>query len=91
MGGRARWVRRSRSSRTMEDLAPPASLGPLRHGYVVRPPTPGAAEGPLRLHHLDELGIPDHQRAAPRVGHSTEGKPGTRKTRYGKSQKKWGR
>jgi excinuclease ABC subunit B len=28
----------------------------------------------------DELGIPDHQRAAPRVGHSTEGKPGTRKT-----------
>jgi excinuclease ABC subunit B len=34
----------------------------------------------------DELGIPDHQRAAPRVGHSTEGKPGTRKTRFGKQQ-----
>ena len=34
----------------------------------------------------DELGIPDHQRAAPRVGHSTEGKPGTRKTRWGKQQ-----
>jgi excinuclease ABC subunit B len=34
----------------------------------------------------DELGIPDQQRAAPRVGHSTEGKPGTRKTRYGKQQ-----
>lgn len=34
----------------------------------------------------DELGIPDQQRAAPRVGHSTEGKPGTRKTRFGKQQ-----
>ncbi|MFC7535951.1 excinuclease ABC subunit UvrB [Sphingomonas sp. GCM10030256] len=34
----------------------------------------------------DELGIPDHDRAAPRVGHSTEGKPGTRKTRFGKQQ-----
>jgi excinuclease ABC subunit B len=25
------------------------------------------------------------------VGRSNEGKPGTRKTRYGKSQKKWGK
>jgi len=32
----------------------------------------------------DDLGIPDPERAAPRVGHSTEGKPGTRKGRYGK-------
>ena len=32
----------------------------------------------------DDLGIPDPERVAPRVGHSTEGKPGTRKGRYGK-------
>ncbi len=34
----------------------------------------------------DELGLPDHQKRAPIVGHSNEGKPGTRKTRYGKQQ-----
>ncbi len=33
----------------------------------------------------DELGIPDFERVAPRPpGHSTEGKPGTRKGRFGK-------
>jgi excinuclease ABC subunit B len=33
----------------------------------------------------DDLGIPDPERVAPRaIGHSTEGKPGTRKGRYGK-------
>jgi excinuclease ABC subunit B len=32
----------------------------------------------------DDLGIPDPERVALRVGHSTEGKPGTRKGRYGK-------
>ncbi|HEV8406692.1 MAG TPA: UvrB/UvrC motif-containing protein, partial [Sphingomicrobium sp.] len=33
----------------------------------------------------DDLGIPDFERVAPRaVGHSNEGKPGTRKGRYGK-------
>jgi excinuclease ABC subunit B len=33
----------------------------------------------------DDLGIPHDQRAAPRpMGNSTEGKPGTRKTRFGK-------
>jgi excinuclease ABC subunit B len=35
----------------------------------------------------DELGIPDPDRVAPRIGHSTEGKPGTRKGRFGKSQR----
>jgi excinuclease ABC subunit B len=35
----------------------------------------------------DELGIPDPDRVAPRVGHSTEGKPGTRKGRFGKTQR----
>jgi excinuclease ABC subunit B len=36
----------------------------------------------------DDLGIPQADRAAPRpVGNSNEGKPGTRKTRWGKQQK----
>jgi excinuclease ABC subunit B len=35
----------------------------------------------------DELGIPDPDRVAPRIGHSTEGKPGTRKGRFGKQQR----
>ena len=36
----------------------------------------------------DDLGIPHDDRAAPRaLGHSTEGKPGTRKGRFGKSQR----
>jgi excinuclease ABC subunit B len=36
----------------------------------------------------DELGIPDPERVAPRsLGHSTEGKPGTRKGRFGKTQR----
>ena len=38
----------------------------------------------------DELGIPDPDRVAPRVGHSNEGKPGTRKMRFGKTQRRWG-
>jgi excinuclease ABC subunit B len=35
----------------------------------------------------DDLGIPHDQRAAPRVGHSNEGKPGTRKGRFGRQQR----
>jgi excinuclease ABC subunit B len=36
----------------------------------------------------DDLGIPHDQRAAPRpLGHSSEGKPGTRKGRFGKQQR----
>jgi excinuclease ABC subunit B len=36
----------------------------------------------------DDLGIPDFDRVAPRKpGHSTEGKPGTRKGRFGKQQR----
>ena len=46
----------------------------------------GRLRDEIRKLEEDELGIPDQQRAAPRVGHSTEGKPGTRKTRYGKQQ-----
>ena len=42
---------------------------------------------------FDELGMPKphEQSKAPRVGRSNEGKPGTRKMRYGKTQRKWGR
>ena len=32
----------------------------------------------------DDLGIPHPERVAPRIGHSSEGKPGTRKGRFGK-------
>jgi hypothetical protein len=36
----------------------------------------------------DDLGIPHDQRVAPRpLGHSSEGKPGTRKGRFGKQQR----
>jgi excinuclease ABC subunit B len=36
----------------------------------------------------DDLGIPDFERVAPRpLGHSTEGKPGTRKGRFGKQSR----
>jgi excinuclease ABC subunit B len=38
-----------------------------------------------------ELGLPEYQHKAPLVGRSNEGKPGTRKMRYGKTQRKWGR
>ncbi len=39
----------------------------------------------------EELGLPDSEKKAPRVGRANEGKPGTRKLRYGKTQRKWGR
>jgi excinuclease ABC subunit B len=36
----------------------------------------------------DDLGIPHDERVAPRpLGQSTEGKPGTRKGRFGKQQR----
>jgi len=39
----------------------------------------------------DELGIPDPDRVAPRpAGHATQGKPGTRRTGFGKTQRRWG-
>jgi excinuclease ABC subunit B len=46
----------------------------------------GRLRDEIRRLEADELGIPDHEKKAPIVGHSTEGKPGTRKTRYGKQQ-----
>ncbi|MBR0553359.1 excinuclease ABC subunit UvrB [Stakelama marina] len=38
----------------------------------------------------EELGLPEGEKKAPLMGRSNEGKPGTRKTRYGKVQKKFG-
>jgi excinuclease ABC subunit B len=46
----------------------------------------GRLRDEIRRLEADELGVPDAQKLVPMVGHSTEGKPGTRKTRYGKQQ-----
>ncbi len=51
----------------------------------------GRLRDEIRKLEADELGLPDGQQKAPRVGRSNEGKPGTRKTRYGKTQRKFGR
>ncbi|WP_271438363.1 excinuclease ABC subunit UvrB [Pontixanthobacter luteolus] len=51
----------------------------------------GRLRDEIRKLEADELGIPDGDKKAPLVGRATEGKPGTRKTRYGKTQKKWGK
>jgi excinuclease ABC subunit B len=51
----------------------------------------GRLRDEIRKLESTELGLPiDKQVAAPK-GRSMEGKPGTRKTKYGKSQKKWGK
>jgi excinuclease ABC subunit B len=46
----------------------------------------GRLRDEIRRLEADELGIPDHEKRAPVLGNSTEGKPGTRKTRFGKQQ-----
>ena len=48
----------------------------------------GRLRDEIRRLEADELGIPDGQKRAPIVGRSNEGKPGTRKTRYGKMRAK---
>ena len=47
----------------------------------------GRLRDEIRSLEAEELGLPEDQRKAPVMGRSNEGKPGTRKTRYGKSQK----
>ncbi|TCM18923.1 excinuclease ABC subunit B [Novosphingobium sp. PhB165] len=49
----------------------------------------GRLRDEIRRLEASELGIPDDHKKAPIVGRSNEGKPGTRKTRYGKVQRKW--
>jgi excinuclease ABC subunit B len=51
----------------------------------------GRLRDEIRRLEADELGLPDGEKRAPMVGRSNEGKPGTRKMRYGKTQRKWGR
>ena len=53
----------------------------------------GRLRDEIRKLEEDELGLPVQERRAPRsVGNSTEGRPGTRKGRFGKQSKtKWGR
>jgi excinuclease ABC subunit B len=52
----------------------------------------GRLRDEIRRLEADELGLPADQQVAPRVGRSNEGKPGTRKGRFGKQSKtKWGR
>jgi excinuclease ABC subunit B len=48
----------------------------------------GRLRDEIRRLEEDDLGIPHADRVAPRpLGNATEGKPGTRKTRFGKQQK----
>jgi excinuclease ABC subunit B len=51
----------------------------------------GRLRDEIRMLEQSELGIPVDQQKLPIMGRSNEGKPGTRKTRYGKSQKFKGR
>jgi excinuclease ABC subunit B len=51
----------------------------------------GRLRDEIRRLENEELGLPDDQKKAPIVGRSNEGKPGTRKMRYGRTQRKWGR
>ena len=50
----------------------------------------GRLRDEIRALEKEELGLPDDQHKAPVMGRSNEGKPGTRKTRYGKVQRKMG-
>ncbi len=50
----------------------------------------GRLRDQIRSLENEELGLPDAEKKAPVMGRSNEGKPGTRKMRYGKVQKKFG-
>jgi excinuclease ABC subunit B len=51
----------------------------------------GRLRDEIRSLEAEELGLPHEQRVAAPRGRAQEGKPGTRKTRYGKTQRKFGR
>ncbi|PNU02455.1 excinuclease ABC subunit UvrB [Novosphingobium guangzhouense] len=51
----------------------------------------GRLRDEIRRLEQSELGLPEGEHKAPRVGRSNEGKPGTRKMRYGKTQRKFGK
>ena len=51
----------------------------------------GRLRDEIRRLEEDDLGIPVQERRAPRpTGNATQGKPGTRRTGFGKTQRKWG-
>ncbi len=50
----------------------------------------GRLRDEIRSLEADELGLPHEQRVAQPKGRASAGKPGTRKTRFGKTQRKWG-
>ena len=51
----------------------------------------GRLRDEIRKLEAEELGLPPHEQRAPVMGRSNEGKPGTRKDRFGKTQRKWGK
>ena len=51
----------------------------------------GRLRDEIRALEATELGLPAADHKAPIMGRSNEGKPGTRKTRFGKTQRKWGK
>ncbi|ODU20441.1 MAG: excinuclease ABC subunit B [Sphingomonas sp. SCN 67-18] len=51
----------------------------------------GRLRDEIRALEQEELGLPAQERRASPMGRSNEGKPGTRKLRYGKTQRKFGR
>ena len=51
----------------------------------------GRLRDEIRRLEAGELGLADADKKAPVVGRSNEGKPGTRKLRFGKKQQKWGK
>jgi excinuclease ABC subunit B len=54
--------------------------------------TAGRLRDEIRKLEADELGLPGEASKAPLVGRSNEGKPGTRKGRFGReSKRKFGR
>jgi excinuclease ABC subunit B len=54
--------------------------------------TAGRLRDEIRALEAEELGLPGSAvSAAPIMGRSNEGKPGTRKDRFGKTQRKWGK
>ncbi len=52
--------------------------------------TAGRLRDEIRALEREELGLPEGEHKAPIMGRSNEGKPGTRKTRFGKTQRKFG-
>ena len=48
----------------------------------------GRLRDEIRRLENDELGLGEEEKKAPRVGRSDAGRPGTRKTRYGKTRYK---